>query len=165
MTKKSIFSIIMLCVLSAVGFALASCGSDNDEPEKTLTQEYVVRGEITSQGGHWINGEGGLNGSNSPEFRFYKSVYDRVSALIAPQVWEVKFTANEKDAKLKEQNAVAETRFSEVLQGLKAIKQELEQMDKNTYKCHFDMTIKLVARGDKEIRSGEITLKYEGNEE
>ena len=60
---------------------------------------------------------------------------------------------------------VAETRFSEVLQGLKAIKQELEQMDKNTYKCHFDMTIKLVARGDKEIRSGEITLKYEGNEE
>jgi hypothetical protein len=38
-------------------------------------------------------------------------------------------------------------------------------MDKNTYKCQFDMTIKLVAMGDKEIRSGEITLEYKGNEE
>lgn len=104
------------------------------------------------------------NCANTKEFKFYKAIYEEVAAIIKAQVWEVTFKADEKNQKIKEQNDIADQRFSAMVRALDAVQKKLDQANKDEYKCHFSMTIEMKAVGEKEIRSGQKTLKYEGNE-
>ena len=156
----------MLVCMSAFSLALTACGGNDDDPIKdiTMTQEFVVRGEITSQDGNYINGEAGPNDPNTKEFAFYRTIYAEVKEIIKPQVWEISFNASDKSQKIKEQNDIAEQKFSTMVNALKAVQTKLNNANKDEYKCHFNITINMVATGDKEIRAGQMTLKYQGNE-
>ena len=149
--------------MSALTLVFTACGSDN---EPSLTQEFYVRGGITEQYGTFMGGETGISGfdENSPEFKFYKAIYEEVKTIIKAQTWVVNYKQEEKDKTLKEQNELADKRFSEMVKALEAVQKKLDAADKNAYKCHFAMTIKMVAMGEKEIRSGQKTLSFEGNE-
>ncbi len=165
MKSKFFIALSMLVCMSAISLVFSSCGKD-DEPIKdtTMTQEYVVKGEITSQDGNYANGEAGLNDPNTAGFKFYKGIYDEVKEIIKAQVWEVSFKSSEKSQKIKEQNAVAESRYSAMVKALDAVQKKLDAADKNTYKCSFSMTIKLSASGESQIVSGQKTLRFNGNE-
>ena len=163
--KKNLFiALSMLLCMSAFTFVLTACGDDEPITPTTGTQEFYVRGEFTGQTGNYVNGEAGLNDPNTKEYKFYKGIYDEVVAIIKAQVWQVTYKTSEKNEKLNEQNQIASDRFSAMLKALDAVQKKLDAADKNTYKCHFSMTIELKAMGEKEIRSGQKTLKYVGNE-
>ena len=165
MTKKSFLSIAMVLCVCAFGIALAACG-DKDEPSTPSqnTQEFSVKAVITQQGGNWTRGEGGLNGSDSKEFKFYKSIYDKVNAVVSTsQSWEVKYTKSDKEAKFKENRELAESRYTTMIRALDAIQKELDQTDKEAFKCMFDMTIQVEAKGESVYRQGQKTIKYESN--
>ena len=164
MKKNLLLAFSMLMCLSAFTVSLTACGSEEPIPT-TMTQEYLVRGSIESQDGNFVNGEASLNDPNSNEYKFYKAIYDEVTVIIKPQVWEVSFKADEKEQKIKEQTAVAESRYTAMVRALQAVQQKLDAADKNAYKCHFSMIIELKAVGEKEILSGQKTLSYQGNED
>ena len=141
----------MLLCMSALSIALASCGSD--EPKNpSLSQEFYVRGAITEQYGTFIGGETGVSGfdENSPEFKFYKAIYDEVKEIIKAQTWVINYKQDEKDQKIKEQNELAEKRFSEMSRALETVQQKLNAANKDAYKCHFGITVKMVAVGERD---------------
>lgn len=163
--KKNLFiALSVLFCMSAFTFVLTACGDDEPITPTTMTQEFIVKGEFTSQDGNFINGEPSLNDPNTKEYKFYKAIYDEVVAIIKAQVWEITYKSSEKNEKLKEQNEIASQRFTAMVKALDAVQQKLNAADKDTYKCHFSMTIELKAMGEKEIRSGQKTLSYAGNE-
>lgn len=164
MKKKFSIALSMLVCMSALFVGLTACGSDEPAEPTTGEQEFIVKGEFIRQSGNYIDGEAGLNDANTSEFRFYKAIYEEVANIIKPQVWTISYKTNEKTQKISEQNVIASDRFSAMIKALDAVQKQLDQTDKNTYKCHFSMTIKMTAVGESEIRSGEKTLKYEGNE-
>ncbi len=166
MKKKFLIALSMLVCMSAFSLVLTACGGNDDDPIKdiTMTQEFVVKGEITSQSGNYANGEAGLNDPNTKEFALYKAIYDEVKEIIKPQVWTISFKASEKSEKIKEQNNIAEQKFSAMFNALKAVQTKLNNVNKDEYKCNFDITIQMVATGEGDIRKGEMTLKYQGNE-
>ena len=164
MRRKFFIALSMLVCMSAFSLMLTSCGSDDEPINNTMRQEFYVKGAITSQDGNYINGEAGLNDANTAEFKFYKAIYDEVKEIIKPQVWEISFKADEKNQKIQEQNDIANQRFSAMVTALEAVQKKLDQANKDTYKCHFSMTIELNAMGEREIRSGQKTLNYAGNE-
>lgn len=87
-----------------------------------------------------------------------------VKEIIKPQVWEISFKASDKSQKIKEQNNIAEQKFSAMFNALKAVQTKLDNANKDEYKCFFNITIQMVATGEGEIRKGQMTLKYQGNE-
>ena len=160
--KKSILIALSMLVCMSASLVLTACGGD--EPGgNTMTQKFVVMGDFTVQDGTFVGGYAAGN-DDTPEFKFYEGIYKEVKEIVKPQVWEISFKADEKDQKIKEQNAVAEQRFTEMSRALDAVQKKLDQTNKDTYKCHFSMTIKMVAAGEYEIRSGQKTVKYVGNE-
>ena len=159
--KRNYFIALSVLVCMSALLALTSCGKD-DEPG-TMKQVYTVSGSYTYQDGTFVGGYSGGN-DDTREFKFYESIYKEVNEIIKTQVWDVTFKADEKDQKLKEQNALAEQRYSAMVKALNAVQKKLDAADKNTYKCHFSMIISVKAVGEKEICSGQITLKYVGNE-
>ena len=163
MKRNILKALSMLLCMSALSLMLTACGSDN---EPNLTQEFYVRGAITEQYGTFMGGETGISGfdENSPEFKFYKAIYEEVKTIIKAQTWVVNYKQEEKAQKIKEQNEIAEKRFSEMVRALEAVQKKLDAADKNAYKCHFAMTVKMVAVGENEIRSGQKTISFEGNE-
>ena len=164
MKSKLLIALSMILCLSTFSLTLTSCGND-DEPSTTQKQKYSVKGTFIRQEGNYTEGEGGPNGSNTQEYRFYKGIYDEAVEIIKAQEWEVTFKASEKDQKIKEQNALAESRYTAMVRALDAVQKKLDAADKNTYKCNFSMTIEVKAVGESVIISGQKTLKYQGNED
>lgn len=164
MKRNLLFALSLLLCMSALSLVLTACGSKDEPIDTNLTQEFVVKGEITSQDGNFIKGEAGLNDPNSNEYKFYKAIYDQVTTIIKAQVWKVSFKADEKSQKMKEQEEIANQRFTAMVKALDDVQKKLNQTDKDAYKCHFSMTIEMTATGEREIRSGQKTLKYAGNE-
>lgn len=152
----------MLVCMSTVSLVLTSCGSD-DEPSNTQKQQFFVKGTMVYQDG-FANGYPGIADPEGKEFKFYEGIYNEVKGIIKAQVWEISYTPEEKNQKFKEQKDLAEKRFTEMVKALDAVQKKLNETDKNEYKCHFSMVIELIAAGDYEIRSGQKTIEFKGNE-
>ena len=165
MKRKFLIALSMLVCMSTFTLGLTACGSDDEPNNKTMTQQFTVQGKFIYQDGTFVGGYPGAADPNGKEFLFYNAIYEEVKEIIKAQVWDVSFKPDEKDQKIKEQNAVAEQRFTTMVKALEAVQKKLDQADKNTYKCHFGMKIELKAVGEKEIRSGQVTLSYAGNED
>lgn len=162
--KKNLFiALSVLFCMSAFTFVLTACGDDEPTNNTTKKQAYSVKGTFKIQDGDFVGGYPGAADPNGKEFKFYESIYNEVKEIIKEQTWEVTFKTSDKDQKIKEQNAVAEQRYSAMVKSLDAVQKKLDQTNKDTYKCHFSMTIELKAVGETEILSGQKTLKYEGN--
>lgn len=164
MKKNILFALSALFCVCAFSFVLTSCGDDEPDTPTTMTQDFYVKGELTSQGGSYIDGETDPNDSNTKEFKFYKEIYDDVIIIIKAQKWTISFKPDEKKQKISEQNEIAKERYTAMANALDAIQMKLDQTDKDEYKCHFRMTITMEAAGEDVICSGQKTLIYEGNE-
>ncbi|MBO4722300.1 MAG: hypothetical protein J5629_05130, partial [Muribaculaceae bacterium] len=157
MKRNFLIAFSMLLCMSAFSIVLTACSSSEEPIDTTMSQEFYVKGMLIEQDGNYVNGEAGLNDPNTKEFKFYKAIYDEVEAIIKAQAWEITFKSDEKNQKIKEQNAVAEQRYSAMVKSLDAVQKKLDQTNKDEYKCHFSMKIELVAMGEKEICKGQKT--------
>ncbi|MBO4721417.1 MAG: hypothetical protein J5629_00625 [Muribaculaceae bacterium] len=164
MKRNFLIALSMFLCIGAFSLVLTACGDDEPSGGNTMKQVYSVKGTFKIQDGDFVGGYPGAADPDGKEFKFYEGIYNEVKEIIKEQTWEVTFKAGEKDQKIKEQNAVAEQRYSAMVKSLDAVQKKLDQTNKDTYKCHFSMTIELKAVGEKEILSGQKTLKYQGNE-